>query len=305
MKKIIPVAALFFLAILSCSNGWNDLYNERNGVFVVVQIAGGSFQRDATATNLSTVSSFYMSKTEVTRGQFTSVTGLADPSDPGYSLGIDNPVQNVNWYHALVFCNSLSMLQGLDPVYTIAGSTNPLDWISASGGVIPLSQDAIWNAVIVNWSANGYRLPTEMEWMWAAMGGASDSRTGDIVGGINRGGYTKGYAGSTETGGATINIGNYAWYSSNSGVYTHSIEAKLSNELGLYDMSGNVLEWCWDYDASYPSGSLVDYRGGSGTNRILRGGGFGTLTAGLTAAFRSSFNPSFQASEIGFRVVRN
>lgn len=198
-------------------------------------IPSGTFQRDSSASDISSVSAFYMSRYDITRAQYSNVIG-SDPSQISCSTGTSDPVQEVNWYMALVFCNKLSMLEGLTPVYTISGSTDPTTW-----GAIPTSEnDATWDAVTANWSANGYRLPTEMEYMWADMGATNDALSGDIVGGVNTGGYAKGYAGSTEAGGAQVNITSYAWLGNNANNTTHPVGILLPNELGLYDMSSGM-----------------------------------------------------------------
>ncbi len=314
MKNIIFIIIIFCFSILSCFNGWNDQYDEKDGELVMVYILGGSFQRDATGTNISVVSSFHMSAREVTRDQFTSVTGLADPSTLSSSSGTDNPVQMVNWYHTLVFCNRLSILEGRTPVYTIAGSTDPSVW-----GVVPTSDNGIWNAASADWNADGYRLPTEMEWMWAAMGGASDRSNGYSGTGVNTSGYTKDYAGSTESAGNHNYIGNYAWYDLNSGdnggavnIKTHTVGTKLPNELGLYDMSGNVWEWCWDwysgnlddYDLVI-NGTQTNYKGApTGTKRLLRSGSFYSLFGASKVNKRFLFDPYIQNPSVGFRIVR-
>lgn len=304
MKKILLIATILMFSLLSCFDGINDAYDAKSG-HVMVYIPGGTFSRDGVAGNDSTVSSFYMSQFEITRAQFVTVTGLADPSDTALSPTSDCPVQKVSWYHSLVFCNRLSMLEGKTPVYTISGSTNPSDW-----GTVPTSGNGTWNSAAADWNADGYRLPTEMEWMWAAMGGSSDSRGSDLVGGVNTGGYTKGYAGSIEAGTAYVNIGSYTWYFLNSGDYggssnrkAHIVGSKIPNEFGLYDMSGNVWEWCWDWSAAYPVGARTDYTGGSGSVRVLRGGSFGTTNTEIAIAQRTSLLPYLGYDNDGFRVV--
>jgi len=268
----------------------------------MVTIPAGSFQRDATASNISIISSEYkMSAHEITREQFVGVTGL-DPSRNYFADVVNGPVQRTYWYHALVFCNKLSMAEGLTPAYTINGSTDPATW-----GVVPTYSTATWDDVTCSWSANGYRLPTEMEWTWAAMGATSDRSNGYTGSGTNTTGYIKGYAGSTEAGGAQVNIGDYAWYNVNSNSTTHTVGGKTGNELGLYDMSGNVSEWCWDSYAVYTSGTLTDYRGAASSGqRVLRGGNWYPFedSALYRVAYRYSVGPGSLGSTFGFRVVR-
>ena len=252
-------------------------------------VPAGTFQRDDIVTNTSTVSAFWMSQHEITREQFEMVMGV-DSSNPVYSSGKNDPVQKVNWYHAIAFCNKLSLMEGKTPVYSVSG----VDFGALSYAQIPLVSNATWNAVTANWSADGYRLPTEMEWMWAAMG-ATNSRN-------------KAFAGST---GSNL-IGDYAVFGF--GGYetgrttterTNPVGSKLPNELGIYDLSGNVWEWCWDWHGTYPSGALTDYTGASSsTVRILRGCGWYNDSTYCTVATRSGTFPQDLNYYRGFRVVR-
>jgi len=264
-----------------------DAIREETSAGKMIRVPGGTFQRSSSSADTSTVSSFYISEKEITRYQFTAVTGLEDPSDTFYSAGRTDPVQNANWYHAVFFCNRASLAEGLTPVYTINGSTNPDDW-----GSVPTTNNLTWNRATANWSANGYRLPTEMEWMWAAMG-ARDATTG----------YLKAFAGST----GTNLIDDYVWYDDSSAYRTNPVGKKLPNELALYDMSGNVWEWCWDWTSPYPAGALYNYRGPDSTTlnaRVLRGGSWWDYASRAAVAYRSSTIPLTRESFYGFRVAR-
>ena len=272
-------------------------------------VPAGSFQRDDTAANISTITTaFRMSQYEITRAQFLAIMGV-DPSDTVFSTGTSDPVQMVNWYHAIAFCNKLSIAEGFARVYDVAGFTTDQDWVDLAFGSIPTGADDTWNAAIATWANNGYRLPTEMEWEWAAMGATSDRSNGYSGTGINTTGYTKGYAGSTETGGAQANVGNYAWTWENSGGGTKPVGTAGTtghpNELGLYDMSGNAWEWVWDWYAVYPDDTLTDYQGAaSGTFRVWRGGSWSDEAAHATVAYSYAPYPDTVTFHIGFRVVR-
>ena len=165
-----------------------------------------------------------------------------------------------------MYCNKRSKAEGFTPCYTINGSTDPKDW-----GDVPTSSDSTWNAVECNWKANGYRLPTEAEWEYAARGGNGLA------------GYQYEYAGSDT-------IDDVAWYTDNSNSKTHTVKGKEANRLGLYDMSGNVWEWCWDaYSDDY---------------RRLRGGGWSGSAGSCTVSHGGDYNAYNRYNIYGFRVVR-
>ena len=191
------------------------------------------FQRDGSSgANTSGVSSFLIGEFEVTRAQFLAIMGY-DGSQEVASSGENDPVQTLGWAATLRFCNKLSSIEGLTPVYVVDGVD--IEVILASGNVD-------WDAVEADWSANGYRLPTEMEWMWAAMGAQKGS---GYSGGVFTTGWSKPFAGSDG-----INfIGDYVVFGANTteigSVTTWStlpVGSRLPNELGIYDLSGNVSE---------------------------------------------------------------
>jgi formylglycine-generating enzyme required for sulfatase activity len=269
----------------------------------LVTVPAGSFQRDDDPDNISIVTTaFLMSEKEITRAQFLAITGV-DPSNATYSTGVSDPVQMVTWYDAVEFCNLLSIAEGLTPVYTISGR------IPEEGGY-PITFATV---DVPDWFATGYRLPTEMEWEWAAMGATSGSGYVDPT---YLTGYGKLFAGSNATNAAGDNgtnvIGDYAVFGYSTAetgrtttARSNPVGSKLPNELGLYDMSGNVGEWCWDWYAPYTVGILSDDRGpASGWLRVTRGGSWSSSASNATVANRDYYPPDYQPWSLGFRVVR-
>ena len=270
-KRLIVLIISLLLILLTFSCKKEPTPPPANFVFV----QGGTFNN---GTSDVTISSFYIDKYELTQAGYQAVMG-SNPAS-GYGVGSNYPVYYVSWFNAIEYCNRRSIQEGLSPCYSYSSfGTNPDNW--------PAGWNSNYNNhtnVSCNWTANGYRLPTEMEWMFAAKGGNQSQ------------GYT--YSGSNT-------IGDVAWYSSNSGSTTHTVGTKAANELGTFDMSGNVREWVWDIYGSYPSGSQTNPTGAnSGSDRVLRGGGFYYDADYCTVSIRDYTDATFSAVDWGFRCVR-
>lgn len=246
----------------------NAMVYVEGDLFAMGSSSGG---KDEAPVHKVIVSDFYINKYEVTQMLYnyvmqSTITEQRDKAS-GKELsgeGGEFPVYYVSWFEAVEFCNALSKLAKLTPAYTVNG-----------------------DEVEVDWNADGYRLPAEAEWEFAAKGGKNNKQ------------YT--YSGSD-------NLDEVAWYRSNSEGESHPVGSKKSNELGVYDMAGNVYEWCWDwYDRAYYASSPERSPKGplSGLNRVVRGGGFANEAFNLRPSDRNSVGALERYKFLGFRIARN
>ncbi len=248
-------------ALESSRNQWQKSHIPEG--FVLIQ--GGTFLMGGVEDDLEkpihpvTVSDFLMARYPVTQRLWQEVVG----DNPSHFSGCpDCPVENVNWYQAVEFCNALSKREGLRPCYAGSG-----------------------DAITCDWTANGYRLPTEAEWEYAAGGGSS--------------GRTK-WAGTD----SEAELVKFAWYNKNSESKTHPVRKLDPNGLDLYHMSGNVWEWCWDWFGIYSSAAQPNPQGPlSGSRRVLRGGSWGSGANRARVAYRRSYSPVNRDYLSGFRLV--
>ena len=269
------------------------------GVFTMGDTLDGNQNGDAPIHTV-TVSAFYMAQNLVTKVQWDTVrtwaisNGYSDLAS-GAGKASNHPVQSITWYQMVKWCNARSQQEGLTPVYY----TN-----DAQTTVYKTGDVNVTNAQ-VKWAANGYRLPTEAEWEKAARGGLSGKRFpwGDTIA-HSQANY---FSSSTILYDVSPTRGYHPTYATGSFPYTSPVGSFVANGYGLYDMAGNVFQWCWDWYGTYDTGTPTDPRGvSSGTYRVGRGGTWGADAFDCRVADRDADGfPTSSYNEFGFRVARS
>ena len=280
---------------------WSEIsqFTVKEEIVDSVFVEGGSFlmgsstgaRDDEKPSHSINITDFYISKFEITWSKWTEIynwavlndyqflnTGIAGNSGIDEDDNENEPVTEISWYDAVIWCNAASEYDGLNPVYSLDGV------VLNDGTYIDWNDDSI----LCDWTLDGWRLPTEAEWEYAARGGNTDTNSGD-------------YAGDS-------NIDNVAWNPTNSGSDTHPVGLKAPNELGLFDMSGNAWEMCWDwYDSDYYDGSpTIDPTGPvNGTDKVRRGGCWEYTEYSCTVYTRDQLPPHFAHNYNGFRLSRS
>jgi len=267
-KIIFLIICFNIFCFIACKQGSNNnMVRINGGIFTMGSSADDPERMDNEILHQVKVSSFSIGKYQVTQEEYEKIMG----TNPSNFKGNKNlPVENITWFDAIEYCNKRSQLEGLIPVYIISDST------------------VIWNR-----DANGYRLPTEAEWEYACRAGTTTSfNTGNNI----------------DKNQANYNDGKYYPYIDKApGEYlgpTMPVGSFPANHWGLYDMHGNVFEWCWDWYDGYENEIQGEFLGEiSGTYRVLRGGSWFNTAESARSAARSYANPSNGFNYFGFRVV--
>jgi formylglycine-generating enzyme required for sulfatase activity len=250
-----------------------------------VLIKGGTFTMGSPASEPErgtdetqhrvTVNDYYIAKSSVTQREYTQLMG----NNPSEFNGDDLPVENITWFDAIRYCNDRSTQEGLTPAYAISGTGNEVSNVT-------------WNR-----NANGYRLPTEAEWEYACRAGTTtpfnigNSITDREANCYNHYGYNNNSSGRT--------IGGYRGR-------TAPVNSFGANSWGLFDMHGNVADWCWDWYGEYGASAQTNPAGPvTGTLRVNRGGGWNDFPKHIRSAYRAATPPENASFNLGFRLVRN
>jgi uncharacterized protein (TIGR02171 family) len=224
---------------------------------------------------------YWLDTTEVTQKEYADITGKGSvPDTGGFGAGDRYPVYDVSWFDAAMFCNVKSKKESLDTVYSYYGAPQV-----QNGSVYNLA------GMQIHYDRNGYRLPTESEWEFAARDGTSGIPFPELE--------------------DSATAGSYAWYSANSLGKTQPVAGRLPNAFGLYDMAGNVYEWTGDWKGPYSGSGVVNSIGSpmpdNDVERVIKGGSFENGLISLRPSRRGATYPTSQstvAEYIGFRCAR-
>jgi len=268
VKITLMLVITFMVTVMAAaqSPAESDFVLIKGGTFIMGSPSSEVEREKDETLHRVTVRDFTMGKYEVTQREYREMMG----ANPSQFKGDNLPVENVSWFEAVQYCNKRSIREGLTPAYTIHG------------------KNVSWNR-----KATGFRLPTEAEWEYACRAGTTTPfHTGANIA-TNQANY----------------YGSYPYNNGARGEYrqqTVPVRSFGPNPWGLYNVHGNVWEWCWDWYGSYGSGDQTDPAGASpGAYRVYRGGGWNDFGRHLRSAYRATSPPVNRAGNLGFRLVRN
>ena len=276
MRNEFLILALIFMFLLT-SRAWADdeFVAVKGGKFLMGSPESENWRSDDELQHEVFINDFYIARREVTQSEYKSLTG----ENPSSFYGMNKPVENITWLEAVLFCNAKSETEGLTPAYKIEG-----------------------NKVIWDLSSNGYRLPTEAEWEYACRAGTSTPFNLEHSIGADEANFYGHYPYEIEE-----NYFSQSKLSTKPGIYrgeTLEVGSFKPNKLGLYDMHGNVGEWCWDIYGPYDLNNNENPTGPeSGTRRVNRGGGWNDFAKNMRSAYRAAAPQELRLYNVGFRLA--
>lgn len=274
---ILLLVILISTRVVAETNGGNDLIFIKGGTFLMGSPVTEAWREKDEIQHRVVLNDFFIGKHEVTQQDYRAIMG----DNPSNFKEDALPVENISWLEAVRYCNALSQKEGLAPAYTINGEN--VDW---------------------DMSAPGYRLPTEAEWEYACRAGTTTPFNTENYISTEQANYYGTYPYTIET-----HYFSQDKLETPPGEYrqrTIPVGSFAANRWGLFDMHGNVWEWCWDWYGNYASGTQDNPAGvNTGTYRINRGGGWNDFGKHLRCAYRAASPPDSRMFNLGFRIVRN